>query len=145
MLAVPRAEKSKGGLRLDSAAAIAAGGDSGPVVVPGKPGESRLIEAIRYAGELKMPPKGKLSDAEIAELTEWVRAGADLARYRDRHRPVARASLPSNGHRSSPPNRKRFWAFQPPRDPASARRESARLADVAARSVSSCPSSRKRD
>ena len=69
-------EKRKGGLRLDTAEAVGAGGDSGPVVVPGKPHESRLIEAIGYKGELKMPPKGKLSDAEIAELTEWVRGGA---------------------------------------------------------------------
>ena len=91
-------EKSKGGLRLDSAAAIETGGDSGPVVVPGKPGESRLIEAIRYTGELKMPPKGKLSDAEIAELAEWVPHRCNLARYQDRTAAPARASC---GQRSS--------------------------------------------
>ncbi|MFM7150642.1 MAG: c-type cytochrome domain-containing protein, partial [Gemmataceae bacterium] len=53
-------KKAKGGLRLDSRAAMVKGGDSGPVVVPGKPDESLLIQAVRQSGSLKMPPKGKL-------------------------------------------------------------------------------------
>ena len=69
-------EKSKGGLRLDVAASMLKGGDSGPAVVPGKPEESALIEAIRYEGDVQMPPKGKLKDAEIAALTDWVKRGA---------------------------------------------------------------------
>src|SRR5437868_11009882 len=55
------AKKQKGGLHLDTRAAIRAGGDTRPAVVPGKPAESLLLEAVRQAGELKMPPKGKLS------------------------------------------------------------------------------------
>ena len=106
-------EKSKGGLRLDSAAAIETGGDSGPVVVAGKPGESRLIEAIRYTGELKMPPKGKLSDAEIAELTEWVRTGAIWPATRI-ERPVL-VQPAGKGHPFTS-EQKGFWAFQPPRE-----------------------------
>ncbi|MFP6611644.1 MAG: c-type cytochrome domain-containing protein, partial [Pirellulales bacterium] len=43
-----KAKKLKGGLRLDSRAALLAGGDSGPVVVSGKPNNSLLIEAVRY-------------------------------------------------------------------------------------------------
>lgn len=68
-------EKIKGGLRLD-AAGIAKGGESGPVVVPGKPNESRLIQAVRQSGELKMPPNGKLKETEIADLVAWVKDGA---------------------------------------------------------------------
>jgi hypothetical protein len=68
-------EKSKGGLRLD-AAGIARGGDSGPVVVPGRPDESRLIQAVRQTGDLKMPPKQRLKDQEIADLVTWARSGA---------------------------------------------------------------------
>ncbi len=107
-------EKRKGGLRLDTAEAVGAGGDSGPVVVPGKPHESRLIEAIGYKGELKMPPKGKLGDAEIAELTEWVRAGAVW--------PGAGTPRPSLATQSGDgplftDEQKSFWAFQPPRAP----------------------------
>src|SRR5262245_289849 len=68
--------RQESGLRLDSAEGVAAGGDSGPVIVAGNPEGSRLIQAVRYAGDLKMPPKGRLGEAEVAELTEWVRAGA---------------------------------------------------------------------
>ncbi len=108
-------EKHKGGLRLDSAAAIDAGGESGPVVLPGKPAESRLITAVGYAGDLKMPPKKKLSDAEIADLTEWVRAGADWpGAAPPRLSPTPR---PAAGGPLFTAEKKSFWAFQPPRDP----------------------------
>src|SRR5262245_41410094 len=70
------AEKQKGGLRLDSAAAAAKGGDLGPVIVPGQPDESLLIQAVRQTGDLKMPPKDKLAEREIADLVMWVKNGA---------------------------------------------------------------------
>src|SRR5262245_50672575 len=69
-------QKQKGGLRLDSRAAIRAGGDSGPAIVPGKPEESRLITAIHYDDSPRMPPKGKLTSDAIAALTTWVKQGA---------------------------------------------------------------------
>jgi cytochrome c553 len=70
-------EKRKGNLRLDSRAAAIAGGDLGPAVVPGKVKESLLLEAISYKDEFfQMPPTKKLSDTQIADLTEWVRRGA---------------------------------------------------------------------
>jgi cytochrome c553 len=69
------AEKRMGGLRLD-AAGIAAGGDSGPAVVPGKPEQSLLVRAVRHDGDVKMPPDGKLKEQEIADLAVWVKSGA---------------------------------------------------------------------
>src|SRR5438046_2551078 len=69
-------KKQKGGLRLDTRAGPRQGGDRGPAVVPGDPDKSLLIQAIRYAGELKMPPKGKLPDAAITDLERWVKLGA---------------------------------------------------------------------
>src|SRR5688572_27726045 len=48
-------EKHQGNLRLDSKIAALTGGDSGAVIVPGKPDESLLIEAINYKS-LEMPP-----------------------------------------------------------------------------------------
>ena len=54
------AEKQKGGLRLDSREAILKGGESGPAVVPGKPEESLLVEAMNYEG-LEMPPTASSS------------------------------------------------------------------------------------
>ena len=50
-------DKVRGGLLLDSREAILQGGNTGPAIVPGKPDESLLIEAIRYKDEdLQMPP-----------------------------------------------------------------------------------------
>src|ERR1700712_847353 len=53
-----------GGLALDSKAALLNGGGSGPALVPGKPDESRLLNALSYNdAHLQMPPSGKLPDA----------------------------------------------------------------------------------
>src|SRR5713226_548667 len=49
-------------LRLDGLAAMLKGGSRGPSLVPHDPDKSRLIQAVRYTGDLKMPPKGKLKD-----------------------------------------------------------------------------------
>ena len=66
----------KGGLSLDTRQAVAAGGDSGKVVVPFKPEESLLLKSVRYdSPDLQMPPKGRLSDAQIADLERWIRMG----------------------------------------------------------------------
>ena len=69
-------ESQSGGLRLDSYQSILKGGSRGPVVVPGDPETSIMIQAIRRVGKLKMPPKHPLESSEIEVLTEWVKAGA---------------------------------------------------------------------
>jgi hypothetical protein len=70
-------EKVKGELHLDSRAGVMRGGERGPVIEPGDPGKSRLIDAIHYGNpDLQMPPKGKLSDDQIAALEQWVKLGA---------------------------------------------------------------------
>ncbi len=72
-----KAKAPKGGLRVDGRAALIKGGDSGPALMPGEPAKSRLVEAINFQNaDLQMPPKGKLADAIIADLTAWVKAGA---------------------------------------------------------------------
>ncbi len=68
--------KQKSGLRLDSKAAFLKGGDSGPALVEGKPEASLVVEVVTYEGEVRMPPKGKLSGDPAAILAEWVRSGA---------------------------------------------------------------------
>jgi cytochrome c553 len=70
------AEEQKGGLRLDSRAAILAGGDSGPAVVPGKVNEGLLLDAVAYGDLFQMPPSGKLPDADLETLRQWVALGA---------------------------------------------------------------------
>lgn len=53
------------------------GGWGGPAVVPGNPGESWLLKAVRHEEDLEMPPKkDKLSDEIIADLEKWIQDGA---------------------------------------------------------------------
>ena len=74
------AKKFKGGLVLDSTAAILKGGDTGPALVPGDVEKSLLIKAIRYSDvDLQMPPKNKkLSSDQIAALEKWVKLGLPM-------------------------------------------------------------------
>ena len=95
----------KGGLALHNRAGWMAGGESGPAIVPGKPNESLFIEAIRYES-LEMPPKGRLSDAEVAIFEEWVQRGAPDPREGD-HKPQTKQQIDFEKARD-------FWAFQPP-------------------------------
>lgn len=56
------AKTVQGGLLLDTTQAIRSGGDSGELVVPGKPDQSLLIESVLYDSDsdFQMPPAGKL-------------------------------------------------------------------------------------
>jgi hypothetical protein len=70
-------DKVKGGLRLDSRAAALKGGESGPALVPGKPAESLIVQAVMHARpDLEMPPKDKLTRADIAVFERWIKDGA---------------------------------------------------------------------
>ena len=99
-------KKQKSGLRLDSREFVLKGGEVGPVVVPGKPEVSRLIQSINHVkapdvyampGEdEKLPPKA------IAALTEWVRQGL----------PWPEEAKP-NAY-----DPRKHWAFQPVTTPA---------------------------
>ena len=69
--------KLKAGLHLDSLSGLLKGGDSGSALTPGDPAKSFLVEAVNYRNEdMEMPPKGKLSDAQIKIFTDWVQMGA---------------------------------------------------------------------
>ena len=99
---------AKGGLRLDSAGGVTTGGDSGAVVVPGKPDESLLVEAILYKQEgVQMPPRGKLPAGEIELLTEWVRRGALFPPSTGEGEKVRRPTGIDFGEG------RKFWSFQP--------------------------------
>ena len=111
------AEKQKGELRLDSRAATIAGGGSGEAVVPGKPDESLLVQAVRYLGDIKMPPRSKLPEAEIAVLVDWVSRGA-VWPDADNKQPEP---TPTAGEKAGPlfsDEARAFWAFQPVVAPA---------------------------
>ena len=96
-----------GGLRLDSREAVLKGGKSGPAVVPGKPDESILLQATRHTeGRPKMPPAGRLTDDELADLTQWVASGAVWPK----NEPPIASSGPAY---QITPQQRAFWSFQP--------------------------------
>jgi hypothetical protein len=63
----------KGGLDLTSRRSTLAGGDSGVVLVPGKPDESDLWD---YVQSEQMPPKKPLAAADKELLRKWIAEGA---------------------------------------------------------------------
>ena len=67
--------KAKSGLVLDSRHGWEQGGSEGAAIVPGKPGESILMEAVRYE-TYEMPPDERLPAKEIALLEKWIAMGA---------------------------------------------------------------------
>ncbi|MDB6154733.1 MAG: hypothetical protein JWL90_3186, partial [Chthoniobacteraceae bacterium] len=103
--------KSKGGLLLDNREVTLKGGENGAAVKPGDPANSLLITAVNYKDkDLQMPPKGeKLSDAQIADLTTWVKMGA----------PDPRSAPAKGGKLSGLTDKARHhWAYQPVTRPA---------------------------
>jgi hypothetical protein len=88
------------GLRLDTAALIAAGGDSGPAVVAGVHAESLLIARVADPEPAsRMPPEGEgepLTADEIAMIAKWIDAGCPA---------------PADEEPEADP--REHWAFQP--------------------------------
>ena len=92
-----------GGLNLDQETSFRKGGTRGAPIEPGDPESSLLIKAVKHQDEkLRMPPTGKLSDADIATFSQWIQMGAPWG--------VAGPSKQPSGTG--------FWAFQPPREPS---------------------------
>ena len=104
-------KKPKGGLWLTGRKAILRGGDSGPAIVPGKPDESLLVEAIRYEG-FEMPPRTRMPQAEVDILVKWISAGAPWPEELDAHAQAVPADeFPLEQRKQT------HWAWQPIVDP----------------------------
>ena len=84
------------GLSLDTREGILKGGKHGPAVKPGE--GALLLEVVRQTGAIKMPPGGKLKDAQIAVLEKWVADGMPMA--------AKLSAAPVH------------WSFQPPKKAA---------------------------
>jgi Protein of unknown function (DUF1553)/Protein of unknown function (DUF1549)/Planctomycete cytochrome C len=110
-------DKQKGGLRLDARTTILTGGSTGPAIVPGKPDESLLVDAINYGEANHMPPKSKLPPEEIATLTEWVKRGApwgiDNSSKLKTSGTETGSKLPGAISKEEFQARARHWSFQP--------------------------------
>ena len=98
-------QKQSGGLRLDSREAMLKGGESGAAMTPGDAAGSRIVQAIRYNGDLQMPPKMPLSEIQQQVLTRWIELGARWPE--DSKLLIAAAVDAASSH----------WAFQPVQQP----------------------------
>jgi hypothetical protein len=95
-------DKQSSDLRLDSREALLKGGSAeGASIIPGKPDQSPLIKAVRHQGEIHMPPKGKLPEAAVNDLADWIKSGAAWPKAAG-----AQAGAGAN-----------HWSFQPVRKP----------------------------
>lgn len=72
--------KQNAGLRLDAAALIRTGGDSGAAVVPGTASESLLYQRVAADdADERMPPEGegeRLTPEQLAKVRAWIEQGA---------------------------------------------------------------------
>lgn len=105
-------KRPRGDLRLDSRAAMLAGSERGPALVPGHPEKSWLIKAITHEDkELKMPESKKLPREHIENLTLWVKMGAPWPGG-DKEVSVVR-----KGDQPITDKDRQHWSFQPVRRP----------------------------
>jgi hypothetical protein len=108
--------KLKAGLYLDSHKGLIRGGDSGPAVSPGKPDQSRIVEAVLYRNEdMAMPPKGKLPEEQIALIRQWVEMGAPWPESDDEI--VAKSSVNSEPYDWNK-FRNEHWSFKKIQNPS---------------------------
>ena len=103
-----QAREIKAGFRLDSRQAFRQGGETGPAIVPGKPEESLLLEALRHES-FEMPPENKLPKNIIDDFERWIARGA-----------VDPRDKPDAMQTEADPFAvgKQHWSFQPVRDVA---------------------------
>ncbi|MEC9055312.1 MAG: c-type cytochrome domain-containing protein, partial [Verrucomicrobiota bacterium] len=104
-------KKVGGNLYLDHAEGLLQGGESGPAIVPGRPDESLLIQAIRKTDDdLVMPPEDKdsLPPTALHDLVEWVKRGA----------PDPRTSPGENTPPKDESDETALWSFQPVSNPS---------------------------
>lgn len=98
-------EKSKGGLRVDTAESIRRGGESGSSFDLENPDQSLLLKAIEYE-EFEMPPKGKLPSHVVADIREWIEMGVPD--------PRSESSKPIEEEPIDWEEERKFWSFQSP-------------------------------
>lgn len=96
--------KQESGLRVDTAAMIRVGGDSGVAVMAGKPAESLLLKRVSDSNaETRMPPEGegeKLDERQLGIIKSWIEQGVQAP-----DEPL-------------PPDPRSHWSFQSPIRPA---------------------------
>ena len=110
--------EAAGSLALDHRKGLIQGGDSGPIIVPGKPKKSRLLAILRHeVPGLKMPQDGaKFEPAVIADFARWIEMGAIDPRDAP---PSATELAHVTSWESTFTKRRKWWSFQPVKKPQS--------------------------
>jgi mono/diheme cytochrome c family protein len=110
------AKQQLSGLRLDTAAGFKKGGNRGALLST-ESEKSLLLKAVSYTDiSLRMPPRAKLKDEEIAAVAEWVKMGAPMPA--DQRQPAvgqgpSTASIKSTKSTADWKQREAHWAYQP--------------------------------
>lgn len=101
--------RQHGGLRVDTAADLLQGGDSGSPVDRSDPDDSLLLQVLTGTAGFRMPPESDgapLTDTQIAMIRDWIAAGASAPADEQRqadpadwwsHRPLRRPAVPEVG------------------------------------------------
>ncbi|MEQ8788127.1 MAG: PSD1 and planctomycete cytochrome C domain-containing protein [Pirellulaceae bacterium] len=101
--------KQESGLRLDSRAALLAGGDTGEAIAsPGEKGKGLLLDVVRRGGDIVMPPDeaDRLSEAEVASLDRWIEMGLPWPK-------ASQAEVPLTMRERIDRDRLRHWSLRP--------------------------------
>ena len=114
--------RKEGGLDLRTRESILAGGKSGPVVVRGKPGDSRLVQRILKE---EMPPRRQLVSVSVKPMTEserktieaWIRAELPQAAVQRATESAENGPTETETHEASKSrsDEPALWAFRSPR------------------------------
>ena len=126
-------EGTSGELDVSSRAAILKGGSSGPGVNLEKPQESLILRAVKGDGR-SMPPRNRLSKAQIDTLTKWVEMGLPMTDAPKTNKPAAGSAgkrkprLPSTARRRERGNHE-VLVVSAREMPRRARREEQNLGD----------------
>src|SRR3954453_17248553 len=88
------------------------GGVRGAAIVPGKAVESRLYRVVSGLEKPAMPMDGKLSEAQIAAIRDWIDHGAVWSA--DAPATTAAGSLSSLEEMAIPAEARNSWAFRKP-------------------------------
>src|SRR5262245_22130807 len=98
-------DKTRSGLNLTTRQGLLKGGERGPAVSLDQPDASLLLQAVHHKDELKMPPKGKLSEAQLDALTRWLKMGAPW--------PEGAVLVQRSGPPPVDEQARSFWSFRP--------------------------------
>jgi hypothetical protein len=100
------ATKHKAGLRLDTREGLLAGGEDGPVLVPGDPAASLLFQRVSkpLEDEDHMPPEGRPqpTSEELSALRAWIAPGAHVGAAAEPPPAGTRPPVPGKGAAPAP-------------------------------------------